>query len=138
MREFISYSDKQDAQKSLFDLKSCIIYQHSYDDLPQVVKQRIRKQDWEQGKLELEIRTPDITDTTHLNAKYDEAGFEYNGKRYIANIVFTVKLKDGSEAKFDISGLPSLDKFSSNLKTIKDNLRTRIAKATGNEKDRLQ
>lgn len=138
MREFISYGDKQDAQKSLFDLKSCIVYQHSYDSLPQVVKQRIRKQDWEQGKLEIEIRTPDVTDTTHLNAKYDEAGFDYNGKRYIANIVFTVKLKDGSEAKFDISGLPSLDKFNANLQTIKSNLRTRIAKATGDEKDRLQ
>lgn len=138
MREFISYGDKQDAQKALFDLKSCIVYQHSYDNLPQVVKQRIRKQDWEQGKLEIEIRTPDITDTTHLNAKYNEAGFEYNGKRYIANIVFTVKLKDGSEAKFDISGLPSLDTFNSNLQTIKANLRTRIAKATGDEKDRLQ
>ena len=138
MREFISYSDKQDAQKSLFDLKSCIVYQHSYDSLPQVVKQKIRKQDWEQGKLEIEIRTPNSTDTTHLNAKYDEAGFEYNGKRYIANIVFTVRLKDGSEAKFDISGLPSLDNFSNNLRTIKDNLRTRIAKATGVEKDQLQ
>lgn len=138
MREFISYDDKQDAQKALFDLKSCIVYQHSYDNLPQVVKQRIRKQDWEQGKLEIEIRTPDITDTTHLNAKYDEAGFEYNGKRYIANIVFTIKLKDGSDAKFDISGLPSLDTFNANLQTIKNNLRTRIAKATGDEKDRLQ
>lgn len=138
MREFISYGDKQDAQKSLFDLKSCIVYQHSYDNLPQVVKQRIRKQDWEQGKLEIEIRTPNSTDTTHLNAKYNEAGFEYNGKRYIANIVFTVKLKDGSEAKFDISGLPSLNTFNGNLQTIKANLRTRIAKATGDEKDRLQ
>lgn len=138
MREFISYGDKQDAQKSLFDLKSCIIYQHSYDVLPQVVKQRIRKQDWEQGKLELEIRTPEATDTTHLNAKYDEVGFEYNGKRYIANIVFTVKLKDGFEAKFDISGLPSLNTFNANLQTIKTNLKTRIAKATGDEKDRLQ
>ena len=138
MREFISYGDKQDAQKALFDLKSCIVYQHSYDDLPQAVKQRIRKEAWEQGKLEIEIRTPDITDTTHLNAKYDEAGFEYNGKRYIANIVFTVKLKDGYEAKFDISGLPSLDTFNSNLQTIKANLRTRIAKAVGDEKDRLQ
>ena len=138
MREFISYGDKQDAQKALFDLKSCIVYQHSYDNLPQVVKQRIRKQDWEQGKLEIELRTPNEADTTHLNAKYNEAGFEYNGKRYIANIVFTVKLKDGFEAKFDISGLPSLDTFNSNLQTIKANLRTRIAKATGDEKDRLQ
>lgn len=138
MCEFISYDDKQDAQKTLFDLKSCIVYQHSYDNLPQVVKQRIRKQDWEQGKLEIEIRTPEVTDTTHLNAKYNEVGFEYNGKRYIANIVFTVKLKDGSEAKFDISGLSSLDTFNSNLQTIKANLRTRISKATGDEKTKLQ
>lgn len=137
-RELITYDDKIEAQKALFDLKSCIIYQHSYDDLPQVIKQRIRKQDWEQGKLEIEIRTPEVTDTTHLNAKYKEASFEYGDKRYIANIVFTVKLKDGSEAKFDISGLPSIDSFHTNLQTIKANLKTRISKATGEEKSKLQ
>ena len=137
-RELITYDDKMEAQKALFDLKSCIIYQHSYEELPQVIKQRIRKQDWEQGKLEIEIRTPEVTDTTHLNAKYNEAGFEYGDKRYIANIVFTVKLKDGSEAKFDISGLPSIDSFHANLQTIKANLRTRISKATGEEKTKLQ
>ena len=137
-RELVTYDDKIEAQKALFDLKSCIIYQHSYDKLPQIIKQRIRKQDWEQGKLEIEIRTPEVTDTTHLNAKYKEAGFEYGGKRYIANIVFTVKLKDGSEAKFDISGLPSIDSFHTNLQTIKANLKTRISKATGEEKTKLQ
>lgn len=137
-REFITYDDKMEAQKALFDLKSCIIYQHSYDELPQVIKQRIRKQDWEQGNLEIEIRTPEVTDTTHLNAKYKEAGFEYGDKRYLANIVFTVKLKDGSEAKFDISGLPSIDSFHANLQTIKANLKTRISKASGEEKTKLQ
>jgi hypothetical protein len=137
-RELITYDDKMEAQKALFDLKSCIIYQHSYEELPQVIKQRIRKQDWEQGKLEIEIRTPEVTDTTHLNAKYTKAGFEYGDKKYIANIVFTVKLKDGSEAKFDISGLPSIDSFHANLQTIKANLRTRISKATGEEKTKLQ
>ena len=137
-RELVTLDDKMEAQKALFDLKSCIIYQHSYEELPQAIQHRIRKQDWEQGKLEIEIRTPEVTDTTHLNAKYKEAGFEYGDKRYIANIVFTVKLKDGSEAKFDISGLPSIDSFHANLQTIKANLRTRISKATGEEKTKLQ
>lgn len=137
-RELITYDDKMEAQKALFDLKSCIIYQHSYDELPQLIKQRIRKQDWEQGKLEIEIRRPEVTDTTHLNAKYKEVGFEYGNKRYIVNIIFTVKLKDGSEAKFDISGLPSIDSFHANLQTIKANLRTRISKTTGEEKTKLQ
>ena len=136
--ELITYNDKIDAQKALFDLKSSIIYQHAYEDLPQIIKQRIRKQDWEQGKLEIEIRTPELTDIPHLNAHYDQVGLEYNDKRYIVNIVFNVKLKDGSDAKFDISGLPSINTYSNNLKTIKTNLTTRISKASGEEKEKLQ
>jgi hypothetical protein len=137
--EFISYDDKIAAQKELFNLKSCIIYQHGHDKLSPRIKQLISEQDWKQGRLELEIRIPEVTDTTHLNAKYKEAGFEYRNKRYIANIVFTVKLKDGSEAKFDISGLPSIDSYRANLQIIKANLNSRISQTNDDEeKQKLQ
>lgn len=137
--ELVKYDDKNTAQRMLFDLKSVIIYQYDYDKLPSRIRQRfISKQDWEQGELEIEIREPNVSDTTHLNAKYKEAGFKYNGKRYIANIVYKVKLKNGEIAKFDISGLPSVDSFYKNLNTIKDHLRERISKASEEEKTKLQ
>lgn len=136
--ELVHYEDKQKAQRMLFDAKSAIIYQHGYDDLPRSIRSRFTKQDWEQGTLELEIREVTTTDTTHLNAKYKEAGMEYNGKRYIANIVFKTKLRTGEEVKIDVSGLPSIDTYHANLQEIKTNLQKRIAKATGDEKTKLQ
>lgn len=136
--EFIKYSDKEQAQQHLFNIKSCILYQHSYDDLPRHVKQKIYKKDWESGTLELEIREITDSDNTHLNAYYNEPGIEYDGKKYIINIVFTTKLKSGQIAKFDVSGLPSLDKYKEHINQIKTNLEARISKATGDEKTKLQ
>lgn len=136
--ELIKYSDKQDAQKQLFDIKSAIIYQHGYDQLPREIRKFFSKNDWESGKLELEIREVSDSDTTHLNAKYKESGIEYNGKRYIVNVVFSVKTKSGELAKFDISGLPNLDKYHENITKIKENLEGRISKAKDDEKAKLQ
>ena len=136
--ELIKYTDKIQAQKHLFDIKSSIIYQHEFDKLPRYVKQKFKKSDWEQGTLEIEVREVTSSDTTHLNAKYNEAGFEYNGKRYIVNIVFSVKTKSGQTAKFDISGLPELETYRNNLETIKRNLQNRINSATGEDKVKLQ
>jgi hypothetical protein len=73
-----------------------------------------------------------------LNAHYDKPGFEYNGKRYIANIVFKVKNRQGKEVIFDISGLPEVDSYRENLKTIKAKLEKRIATTTGDEKVKLE
>lgn len=136
--ELIKYSDKQDAQKQLFDIKSSIIYQHGYDKLPREIRKYFSKNDWESGKLELEIREVSDSDTTHLNAKYKEPGIEYKGKRYIVNVVFAAKTKSGDIAKFDISGLPSLDNYHQNITKIKENLAGRISKAKGEEKTKLQ
>ena len=136
--ELITYDDKQEAQRTLFSVKSAVMFQHGYEDLPRNVRHKISKADWESGSLEIEIREITDSDTTHLNAKYDQAGIEYNGKRYLANIVFKTKLKTGEEVKIDVSGLPSIDTYYGNLKKIKDKLRTRIAKASGDEKTILE
>ena len=136
--ELIKYTDKVQAQKHLFDIKSSIIYQHEFDKLPRYVKQKFKKSDWEKGTLEIEVREITSSDTTHLNAKYDEAGFEYNGKRYIVNVVFSVKTKSGQTAKFDISGLPELETYRNNLETIKLNLQNRINSTTGEDRIKLQ
>ena len=135
----VRYSDKIDAQKKLFDIKSAILYRHSFDELPTELRTRIfNREGWEQGKLELEIRDVTESDTTHLNAKYDQPGIEYDGKRYLVNIVFKVRTRSGAIAAFDISGLPSLNRYSENVAEIKANLQERIAKASGAEKDALQ
>lgn len=136
--ELVHYEDKQNAQRMLFDIKSAVIFQHSYDDLPRALRGKFTKQDWERGTLELEIREVSDTDTTHLNAKFTKAGFEYGDKRYIAGIVFRTKLRTGEEVVIDVSGLPSIDSYHTNLQKIKENLQKRIAKATGDEKTRLQ
>lgn len=136
--ELVKYSDKQEAQQMLFGIKSAVMFQHDYSDLPRDIRAKISKSDWEQGSLEIEIREVTASDTTHLNAKYDQAGVEYNGKRYLANIVFKTKLKTGEEIKIDISGLPDLDSYYANLQKIKSNLQARIAKASGDKKTKLQ
>ena len=137
--EMITYGSKLEAQKALFDIKSYVMFQHSWDDLKsQIIKRNFNKSDWEAGELEIEIREPSSSDNTHLNAHYKESGFEYNGKRYIVNIVFKVKTADGREARFDVSGLPSVDYYYKQLPKIEKNLEARIQKAEGDEKTQLQ
>jgi hypothetical protein len=106
--------------------------------LPREIRNKFDKRSWETGTLEIEIREPNSSDLTHLNAKYDESGFEYKGKRYIANVVFKVKNRSGKEVIFDVSGLPEINKYRENLKTIKAKLEKRIATATGDEKVKLE
>ena len=137
-QEIIKYSDKKAAQQQLFDIKSSIIYEHGFDDLPVIIRNKFNKRSWEEGTLEIEIREPSSSDVTHLNAKYDEPGFEYKGKRYIANVVFKVKNRHGKEVIFDISGLPEINRYRENLKTIKAKLEKRIVTATGDEKVKLE
>lgn len=145
--ELIFFDDKERAQKKLFDIKSAIAYQHDYSDLPTSVKNHIDRKSWEEGTLEIEIREPSTSDTKHLNAyktkeerdaNVEDVGINVNGKKYIVNVVFKVKLTSGLTAKFDIAGLPDLDNYFDNLGIIKNNLRVRINKATGPEKEALQ
>lgn len=137
-QEIIKYSDKIEAQKQLFDIKSSIIYEHGFDDLPREIRNKFDKRNWEEGTLEIEIREPSSSDITHLNAKYNEPGFDYKGKRYIANVVFKVKNREGQQVIFDISGLPEINTYRENLNNIKAKLEKRIATATGDEKVKLE
>jgi hypothetical protein len=116
--EIIKYEDKQILQRKLFDIKSAIIFKHEYDDLPQDIKRIIKKSDWDNKELELEIREVDESDTTHINAFFDKPGFELEDKRYIIGIVLKTKNASGRDIKFDISGLPSLETFAENLPLI--------------------
>lgn len=129
--EIIKYQDKLDAQKYLFDLKSAIIFQHSYSDtrtFPAAVRQIISQQDWDQGQLLIEVRTPTDTDVTHLNAYIKDYGLDIKGNKYIINVVFKTKLKNGREAIFDLGGLPSVKDFADKIPTISNNLKKRISK----------
>ena len=55
-----------------------------------------------------------------------EVGFEYNGKRYIANIVFKVKNKKGQDCKFDLAGINNPNTLLKNLDLIKTNINNKI------------
>ena len=142
LKELIHYSDKVEAQQLLFQLKSGVMFNHAHEDLPNTIKEVISRKAWENKTFEIEIRKPSESDTTHLNAKYSEPGIEFgpenNRRRYIVNIVCNVELSPGKVAKFDISGLPSLNALFDHKDGIKAKLEARIKKATGEEKSKLQ
>ena len=55
---------KMGLQRDLYDLKSAVIFQHSYDDLRKAnsrVASLFTKKDWEEGRVKLEIREADDT-----------------------------------------------------------------------------
>ena len=145
--EFVSYNEKIEAQKLLFKLKSAVMFNHTYEDINNLsgvvpIVDAISEQAWNEKKFEIEIREVSDIDTTHLNARYSEPGIEFgpegNKKRYIINIVCNIQLKNGKSAKFDISGLPSLDSVFAHKESIANKLKERIRKADGDLKAKLQ
>ena len=145
--EFVSYNEKIEAQKLLFKLKSAVMFNHTYEDINNLsgvvpIVDAISEQAWNEKKFEIEIREVSDIDTTHLNAHYSEPGIEFgpegNKKRYIVNIVCKIQLKNGKTAKFDISGLPSLDSVFAHKESIANKLKERIRKADGDLKTKLQ
>jgi hypothetical protein len=135
------YSEKIAMQNRLYTLKSILLYNHTMDEeefgryiIDDSIRNKFRKEDWENGEYAIEIRqTDELTPIGGLK----EVGLEWNGKRYIVNLVFKVKNKAGRECIFDICGLNNPRTLINNLSTIKNNLNERIAKATGEEKTRL-
>lgn len=145
--EFVAYSEKAEAQKLLFKLKSAVMFNHTYEDINNLsgvvpIVTAISEKAWNDKTFEIEIREVSDIDTTHLNARYSEPGIEFgpegNKKRYIINIVCNIKLKNGKIAKFDISGLPSLDSVFANKERIANKLKERIRNADGDLKIKLQ
>ena len=145
--EFVAYSEKVEAQKLLFKLKSAVMFNHTYEDINNLsgvgpIIDVISEEAWNKKTFEIEIREVSDIDTTHLNARYSEPGIEFgpegNKKRYIINIVCSIGLKNGKTAKFDISGLPSLDSVFAHKESIANKLKDRIRKADGDLKTKLQ
>ena len=145
--EFVTYSEKDEAQKLLFKLKSAIMFNHSFSDLNELsgiapILSVINEKAWNNKTFEIEIREISDIDTTHLNAHYTQPGIEFgpegDKKRYIVNIVCNIKLTNGKMAKFDVSGLPSLDYLHKHKEVIENNLKRRIQKADGPLKAKLQ
>jgi hypothetical protein len=115
-------------QRELQQLKSAVIFNHSYDDLARVnskLAKRFKKEDWEAGKVKLEIREAD--ETLPVFAPMHEVGMEYNGKRYIADLVYEVKNKDGRTVLIDLAGINNPNTLLSNVDIIKSNIEAKLA-----------
>lgn len=119
---------KMKLQRELQQLKSAVIFNHSYDDLARInskLAKRFKKEDWEAGKVKLEIREAD--ETLPVFAPMHEVGMEYNGKRYIADLVYEVKNKDGRTVLIDLAGINNPNTLLSNVDIIKSNIEAKLA-----------
>lgn len=145
--EVFWYKDKIKLQDLLFKVKSMLIYNHQLDDtssdgrtyiVPEVIRQRFKKEDWEQGVFKLEFR-PSDNEITPIGSSLSKIGMNYKGSTFIANIVFEVKDKNGNLCIFDVAGINNPETFSSKKDTIKSNLQKRIDKETdASKKAQLQ
>ena len=119
---------KMKLQRELQQLKSAVIFDHSYDDLAKInskLAKRFKKEDWEAGKVKLEIR--EANETLPIFASMQEVGMEYNGKRYIADLVYEVKNKDGKTVLIDLAGINNPNTLLSNVDIIKSNIEAKLA-----------
>lgn len=127
------YKDKIALQRRIYEVKSALLFQHSWPtatnlkSLPVTITRNFNKTDWENGTYELEFRTPTAQDVTPVHGNLKEAGFEYNGQKLIANIVFKVKDKRGRVCKFDLAGINNPKTLIDSKKTLKDSLNAAIS-----------
>lgn len=122
-----SYS-KTSLQKDLNDVKSTVIYQHSYDELRAAnsrVASLFNKKDWEDGQVKLEIR--EANDTLPIYSTFDKIGTEYKGHDYIIDLVFQVKDKNGRTVLIDLSSVNLPTTLKTNLQTIKDKINAKLS-----------
>lgn len=122
------YKDKIALQRRIYEVKSALLFQHSWPtatnpkSLPVTITRNFNKTDWENGTYELEFRTPTDQDVIPLHGNFREAGFEYNGQRIIADIIFKVKDKRGRVCKFDLAGINNPRTLIDGKATLKDSL----------------
>lgn len=119
---------KMGLQRDLYDLKSAVIFQHSYDELRKAnsrVASLFNKKDWEDGRVKLEIR--EANETQPLYSTFDGVGEDYKGHKYIADLVFQVKDKKGRDVLIDLSAVNLPTTLKANLETIKTNIQARIS-----------
>lgn len=142
------YRDKQNLEKQLYQVKSALIFNHSYDEtilgthtriIPTCITSNFSKADWDAGTYELEIRSTEGEIQPSFKPM-PEVGMTYKGNKYVANIVFKVKNKKGQICKFDLAGINNPETLTSNLNKIKDRISQELSDSTiSNErKSKLQ
>lgn len=132
------YKDKQTLEKQLYQVKSALIFNHSYDEtilgtrtkvMPTCITSNFSKADWEAGTYELEIRSTEGEIQPSFKPM-PEIGMTYKGNKYVANIVFKVKNKKGQICKFDLAGINNPETLISNLSKIKDRINQELSDST--------
>lgn len=132
------YKDKQTLEKQLYQVKSALIFNHSYDEtilgtktkvMPTCITSNFSKADWDAGTYELEIRSVEGEIQPSFKPM-PEVGMTYKGNKYIANIVFKVKNKKGQICKFDLAGINNPETLTSNLSKIKDRINQELSDPT--------
>lgn len=132
------YKDKQTLEKQLYQVKSALIFNHSYDEtilgtrtkvMPTCITSNFSKADWDAGTYELEIRSVEGEIQPSFKPM-PEVGMTYKGNKYVANIVFKVKNKKGQICKFDLAGINNPETLTSNLNKIKDRINQELSDPT--------
>lgn len=142
------YKDKHTLEKQLYQVKSALIFNHSYGEtilgthtrvMPTCITNNFRKDDWDAGTYELEIRSVEGEIQPSFKPM-PEVGMTYKGNKYIANIVFKVKNKKGQICKFDLAGINNPETLTSNLSKIKDRISQELSDPTifNERKSKLQ
>lgn len=132
------YRDKQNLEKQLYQVKSALIFNHSYDEtilgthtrvMPTCITSNFSKADWDAGTYELEIRSVEGEIQPSFKPM-PEVGMTYKGNKYVANIIFKVKNKKGQICKFDLAGINNPETLTSNLNKIKDRISQELSDPT--------
>lgn len=132
------YKDKQALEKQLYQVKSALIFNHSYDEtilgtrtrvIPTCITNNFSKADWDAGTYELEIRSVEGEIQPSFKPM-PEVGMTYKGNKYVANIIFKVKNKKGQICKFDLAGINNPETLTSNLSKIKDRINQELSDPT--------
>ena len=129
------YKDKKLLEQQLYQVKSALIFNHSYDEtilgtrtriMPTCITSNFSKADWEAGTYELEIRSTD-GEVQPSFKPMPEVGMTYKGNKYVANIIFKVKNKKGQICKFDLAGINNPETLINNLSKIKDRINQELS-----------
>ena len=132
------YKDKQTLEKQLYQVKSALIFNHSYDEtilgthtrvMPTCITNNFSKDNWEAGTYELEIRSVEGEIQPSFKPM-PEVGMTYKGNKYVANIIFKVKNKKGQICKFDLAGINNPETLTNNLSKIKDRINQELSDPT--------
>ena len=132
------YKDKQTLEKQLYQVKSALIFNHSYDEtilgthtrvIPTCITNNFSKTDWDSGTYELEIRSVEGEIQPSFKPM-PEVGMTYKGNKYVANIIFKVKNKKGKICKFDLAGINNPETLTNNLSKIKDRINQELSDPT--------